>query len=61
MNTISYFEIHVNDPQRAIAFYNAVFGWKFTQDKSLPLEYYRIETNGMHGGLFKTPGNIYSC
>ncbi|PZR22804.1 MAG: lactoylglutathione lyase [Flavobacterium psychrophilum] len=55
MNTVSYFEIHVNDPQRAIAFYSNVFGWKFTQDKSLPLEYYRIETSGMHGGLLKRP------
>ena len=29
MNPVVHFEIHAEDPQRAMAFYGAVFGWKF--------------------------------
>src|SRR5688572_4391546 len=55
MNTISYFEIQASDPAKSVAFYQSVFGWKFTLDPSLPIEYYRIETPGMLGGLLKRP------
>ncbi|MDV6168700.1 VOC family protein [Flavobacterium sp. DG1-102-2] len=70
MNTIAYFEIQAYEPERAIAFYSSVFGWEFTQDKELPIEYYRIATTGMHGGLLKRPApapgtengtNAYTC
>ena len=27
-----HFEIHAGDPQRAISFYNQVFGWTFSHD-----------------------------
>ncbi|HLP54078.1 MAG TPA: VOC family protein [Fluviicola sp.] len=56
MNTVGYFEIHSADPQREIAFYSAVFGWKFIREEFVPIEYYRIETNGLHGGLMKRQG-----
>ncbi len=58
MNTISYFEIQSSDPARDILFYETVFGWNFYREESLPIEYYRIETAGMHGGLLKRPAAV---
>ena len=55
MNTIGYFEIHSTNPEREIKFYQSVFGWRFVREKSFPIEYYRIEINGIHGGLLKCP------
>jgi predicted enzyme related to lactoylglutathione lyase len=55
MNTISYFEIQAVDPEKAIAFYAAVFGWIFSKEESIPIEYYRIKNAGMNGGLLKRP------
>ena len=55
MNTVAYFEIQSSDPKRDIDFYKAVFGWKFIKEEFVPIEYYRIETNGMYGGLLKRP------
>ena len=55
MNTVGYFEIQSSDIQRDINFYQSVFGWKFTRQESVPIEYYRIETNGINGGLLKRP------
>jgi uncharacterized protein len=58
MNTIGYFEIQSSDPNRDIKFYGAVFGWKFTREEFVPIEYYRIETNSMNGGLLKRPAQV---
>ena len=58
MNTIGYFEIQSSDPAREISFYEHVFGWKFIRETLVPIEYYRIETNSMNGGLLKRPANI---
>ena len=58
MNTIGFFEIQSSDPGRDVKFYQAVFGWKFTRQESLPIEYYRIETDGMDGGLLKRPAQV---
>lgn len=58
MNTISYFEIQSSDPERDIKFYETVFGWKFVREMSVSIEYYRIETNGIHGGLLKRPSPV---
>ncbi|MCH7383989.1 VOC family protein [Acinetobacter dispersus] len=55
MNNIIYFEIQSSDPQRDIHFYQSVFGWKFEKVEGLPIEYYRIETEGIHGGLLQRP------
>lgn len=57
MNTIGYFEIQSSNPEREIAFYHAIFGWEFLRDNSMPIEYYRIETNTINGGLLKRPLN----
>jgi len=51
MNTIGYFEIQSANPKREIEFYNSVFGWTFIREYKVPIEYYRIETNSINGGL----------
>lgn len=58
MNTIGYFEIQSSEPSREIQFYQAVFGWKFTRDEQIPIVYYRIDTNSIHGGLLKRPAAV---
>ena len=50
-----YFEIQADDPTRALEFYKKAFGWRFEEVKGLPIEYWRIETNGARGGLLKRP------
>ena len=55
MNAPSYFEIQANDLPRAIEFYRAIFRWKFTKAEGLPIEYWRIETDGPRGGLLQRP------
>jgi predicted enzyme related to lactoylglutathione lyase len=55
MNGPSYFEIQANDPKRAIDFYGAIFGWTFTRAEGLPVEYWRIQTDGPRGGLLQRP------
>ena len=58
MNTIGYFEIQSSYPEREIEFYHSVFGWEFIREKFVPVEYYRIKTNSINGGLLKRPANI---
>ncbi len=55
MNGPSYFEIQADDTKRACSFYRTVFGWKFEKTEGLPIEYWRIETDGPRGGLLKRP------
>lgn len=70
MNSPAYFEIQADDPERAIGFYRAVFGWSFTKAMGLPIDYWSIQTEGMRGGLLKRPAiapaprsgtNAYVC
>lgn len=53
MNSPSYFEIQAADLQKVISFYTAVFWWTFTRDTNIPIEYYRVQTEWMMGGLLK--------
>ncbi|MBE0591948.1 MAG: VOC family protein [Gemmatimonadales bacterium] len=55
MNTIAYFEIQSADPEAAVVFYGHVFGWKMTRDEAVPIPYWRIETDGIRGGLLQRP------
>ena len=55
MNAPSYFEIQANDLHRAIEFYRTIFGWTFTKAEGLPIEYWRIQTDGPRGGLLQRP------
>jgi predicted enzyme related to lactoylglutathione lyase len=58
MNTVGYFEIQSSSPSRDIKFYRAVFGWKFTKQENLPIEYYHIDTGGIGGGLLIRPAPL---
>ena len=54
-----HFEIHAEDPQRAISFYTALFGWKFEQWAGKP--YWLVMTGdqttpGIDGGLLPRRG-----
>jgi predicted enzyme related to lactoylglutathione lyase len=55
MNAPAYFEIQADDCSRAKRFYGEAFGWKFHKVEGLPVEYWRIETEGPRGGLLKRP------
>lgn len=58
VNTIGYFEIQSSYPEREKAFYSTLFGWTFAKDDNLEIEYYRIDTNSINGGLLKRPTKI---
>jgi uncharacterized protein len=58
MNSIGYFEIQSSNPSRELKFYETIFGWKFTREEKLPIEYYRIETGNINGGLLKRPAKV---
>jgi predicted enzyme related to lactoylglutathione lyase len=53
-----HFEIHATDPERAVAFYGRVFGWKFERWGEIP--YWLITTGdtnpGIDGGLVPRQG-----
>ena len=55
MNNVAFFEIQASQPERAIAFYSALFGWTFTKQAFAPVEYWQIATAGINGGLLKRP------
>ena len=55
MNAIAYFEIQSADVERSVLFYQKIFNWKFIREHTIPIEYYRIETPGIQGGLLKRP------
>jgi predicted enzyme related to lactoylglutathione lyase len=70
MNTIAYFEIQSANPEKAAAFYQTLFGWRFTRAEQVPIPYWRIETEGIRGGLLQRPAatpppecgtNAYVC
>ena len=50
-----FFEIQVDDLERAKKFYGAVFGWEFVLQEGLPIEYWRIKTSAFDGGMLKRP------
>ena len=61
MPRVVHFEIHADDPQRAIGFYGKLFGWKF--DQWGPQNYWLITTGpdsqpGINGGLVPRRGAI---
>ncbi|MEN9908173.1 MAG: hypothetical protein RLZZ540_1322 [Bacteroidota bacterium] len=55
MNTIGYFEIQSSKPDREIEFYKNIFEWTFIREENIPIEYYRIGTNSINGGLLQRP------
>ena len=70
MNTIGYFEIQAKEPEKVLEFYAEIFGWNFVEQSGLPIKYWRIETDGIAGGLLERPmqtlpmeygTNAYTC
>lgn len=55
MNSITYFEIQATDLEGTVDFYREVFGWRITQVPGMPVPYWRIETEGISGGLLQRP------
>jgi uncharacterized protein len=74
MSRVVHFEIHAEDPDRAVQFYTALFNWQI-QKWDGPAEYWLIRTGspeerGIDGGLMRRRGpspvdgqavNAYPC
>ena len=58
MSIITYFEIQASKPAELKDFYEKVFGWTLELDPNLPVEYYRIHTPSLAGGLLKRPADV---
>jgi predicted enzyme related to lactoylglutathione lyase len=63
MNRVVHFEIHAEDPERAMRFYKDVFGWSFQQWGDQ--QYWMVMTAekdskepGINGGLLPRPANM---
>jgi predicted enzyme related to lactoylglutathione lyase len=57
MPRVIHFEIHADDPERAVRFYQGLFDWQF-QSWGGPMEYWLIQTGspeerGIDGGLIR--------
>lgn len=64
MNRIIHFEIHAEDPIRAINFYKNVFGWDIQEWKGLDSQYWMVMTDdkdskepGINGGMLIRKGS----
>jgi predicted enzyme related to lactoylglutathione lyase len=62
MSRVVHFEIHAAEPQRAVGFYQAVFGWQFKKWEG-PQDYWLITTGpdsepGINGGMLRRQGGI---
>ena len=60
MPRVVHFEIHATDPERAVRFYTALFGWSMTKWDG-PADYWLIGTGptdqpGINGGLLRRRG-----
>lgn len=62
MARVIHFEIHAENPERAMEFYTHVFGWEFSKWLG-PQEYWLVKTGpenqpGINGGMIKRHGSI---
>ena len=62
MPRVVHFEISADDPERAIAFYEKVFGWQ-VQKWEGPIEYWLVSTGeedepGIDGAIMRRESNI---
>jgi predicted enzyme related to lactoylglutathione lyase len=58
MHGPAYFEIQVDNVERAVKFYRTVFDWTFARSEGLPIEYWRIQTDNGRGGLLQRPQSV---
>ncbi len=60
-NRITHFEIHADEPERAVKFYTEVFGWEIKKWEGGQMEYWMVMTGpsgageGINGGLLRRP------
>src|SRR5262245_53024846 len=58
---VIHFEVHAENPERAIGFYQNVLGWQFTKWDG-PADYWLIQTGtdapGIDGGMVRRQGTI---
>ena len=62
MPRVVHFEIHAADPDRAVNFYQTLFGWTFQKWEG-PMDYWLVTTGpddqpGINGGLVRRQGEI---
>jgi predicted enzyme related to lactoylglutathione lyase len=62
MSRVVHFEIHADDPQRAVNFYQSVFGWEIQKWEG-PEDYWLVTTGkapepGIDGAIVKRRGPI---
>jgi predicted enzyme related to lactoylglutathione lyase len=62
MPRVVHFEVHAEQPERAVRFYAAVFGWEISKWDG-PQEYWLIQTGpadqpGINGGLLRRHGPL---
>lgn len=61
-NRINHFEIHATDPEKVIAFYKELFGWRIERWGGDAMEYWMIftgekaEESAINGGLMRRKG-----
>ena len=59
---VAHFEIHADNPERAVTFYRNVFGWDIQKWEGGQFEYWMImtgpkeEAGGINGGLLRRQG-----
>ncbi|HSC48382.1 MAG TPA: VOC family protein [Gammaproteobacteria bacterium] len=58
MPRVIHFEIHADEPERAIRFYSSVFGWEFVKFPNAITDYWVVKTGesdqpGIDGGLLR--------
>lgn len=58
MNNVAYFEIQSSNPSREVEFYSNIFGWEFVREHNVPIEYYRIESDGINGAMLERPAKV---
>jgi predicted enzyme related to lactoylglutathione lyase len=61
MARVVHFEVHAAEPERAIRFYESVFGWRFNKMPGEGMAYWLISTGddaqpGINGGLLPRMG-----
>jgi predicted enzyme related to lactoylglutathione lyase len=62
MPRVVHFEIHADDPERAIRFYRDLFAWEITKWDG-PQDYWLIRTGpdgqpGINGGMIRRQGSV---
>jgi len=62
MSRVVHFEIHADDPQRAVAFYQDIFGWQINKWEG-PEDYWLVTTGpdnepGINGAILRRHGQV---